>query len=60
MNIREVSNALNEIRAKMSCPEDLMVDTIKDDKVIFENVRVKPYKAECIRATATPLKGANH
>lgn len=37
MNIREVSNALNEIRAKMSCPEDLMVDTIKDDKVIFEN-----------------------
>lgn len=37
MNIREVSNALNEIRANMSDPEGMVVAAVTKDEVIFEN-----------------------
>lgn len=37
MTIREVSNALNEIRANMTNPEEMQVREITSTEVIFEN-----------------------
>ena len=37
MNIREVANALNEIRANMSNPEAMAVASITPTEVVFEN-----------------------
>ena len=37
MNIREVANALNEIRANMSNPETMVVASVTPTEVVFEN-----------------------